>query len=1136
LLLALLSVVGLARLRFDVDVLNLLPAELPVVHGLKLYQAHFANARELILTLEARDADTAENAARALAETLRPQRHLVSRVLWQPPWLDYPSQAAELTAHLWLNQPPEIFAQLVQRLDPAAVRKQLAAARERLATSLSPTELGRLTFDPLGLADLPQTTPSNLPYLEQGQGLFTSSDGAFRLLVLEPATDLPHYRACADWLDAVRAQVRAWEQARDPGAPVALGYTGGPVFVAEIATGMERDLRSSALATLAIIAFLFWLAHRRWLPLLWLVTLLVVAVLGTLAAGGLCFGALNVVSLGFAAILLGLGVDYALVLYQEYVADPERSAANVRRAVGPGIAWSAFTTAGAFLLLQFGGLPGLAQLGTLVAVGVALAAAVMLGAFLPLLRRTRSQAAPTRTPPPQPGQVNPAATPHRLAWAVTALLLCGSAATLGWRRPTVDHSPAPLRPIDSPAYATLANLAARLDRPQEPLWLLIAGHDEATVGRRLDEAEDALRQARAAGAIGQSALPTALWPRPTRQRENRQAARALTRLGREWPAVAQETGFTPEALRFAETVVSHWIKLPPDQLWPTNEVSRWTLEKVHARSPSALLALGWVQPPAAPQAQQHPWHNLEQQFPALGGGAVWLTGWPLLGEALLSHVETRLRWLAIGLLAVLLGSLWLAFRRLREVALSLATLALSLLSLLAVMALANWSWNLLNLMALPVLLGVGVDYTLHVQMALRRLGGDTTAMRRTTGRALLLCAATTITGFGSLAWSSNAGLASLGRVCATGIACVLVVAVGLLPSWWRRGLRTELRLAPPTVEGTGPPRPTATNTLPTTRRGAPSRPSSFYRVEVWRLGRFLVWLLPRWAGDALARCLGRLYYRVHTCRREAVIENLLPLAHHDRAAAADQARALFQHFAVKLADLWRFERGLPVDRWFTEWSGWEILEEARARRNGVLLITPHLGNWEFGAPFLVQRGLKLLVITQAEPGNGFTELRQASRARWGVETVVIGADAFAFVEIIKRLQEGAVVALLIDRPPPPTAVQVELFGRPFQASIAAAELARASGCALLPVCVTRRLNGYAAHVLPEVQYDRRALGSREARRQLTQELLRAFEPTIRQHADQWYHFVPIWPEPVAQARPAPHHTPDRPSDPRPSER
>jgi lauroyl/myristoyl acyltransferase len=88
----------------------------------------------------------------------------------------------------------------------------------------------------------------------------------------------------------------------------------------------------------------------------------------------------------------------------------------------------------------------------------------------------------------------------------------------------------------------------------------------------------------------------------------------------------------------------------------------------------------------------------------------------------------------------------------------------------------------------------------------------------------------------------------------------------------------------------------------------------------------------------------------------------------------------------------------------------------------------------------------------------------------------------------------------------------ELFGAPVRASVAAAELARASGCALIGVTVVREPAGFAVKVLPEFTYDRQALGQRDARRDLTQQILRAFEPEIRKHLDQWYHFVPIWPE------------------------
>jgi lauroyl/myristoyl acyltransferase len=442
---------------------------------------------------------------------------------------------------------------------------------------------------------------------------------------------------------------------------------------------------------------------------------------------------------------------------------------------------------------------------------------------------------------------------------------------------------------------------------------------------------------------------------------------------------------------------------------------------------------------------------------------------------------------------LILLSLWLAFRRPTEILLSLGVLALSGICLLSVMRLAGWSWNLLNLMALPLMLGSGVDYSIFMQLALRRHAGNIFGAHQAVGRALLLCGGTAVAGFGSLAWSTNAGMASLGQVCAVGIASNMLISVYLLPLWWRALAAKQ-------------PRP-PTNSNQRTISGAPS---SLYRSEIWRLGQGITRALSPKACTRISRLLARVYWRLAPHRREILIQNLLPALDGNRPAAEKKSRELLENFALKLADLWRYESGLSIEHLFGEWTGWEHFAAAQAQKRGILLLTPHLGNWEFGGPLLTRRGVNLQVITLAEPGNGFTEMRQASRARWDVDTLVIGEDPFAFVEIIRRLEAGATVALLVDRPPAASSVTVELFGRPFDASIAAAELARASGCVLLPVYLPHTDSGYAAHILPAIAYDRASLRKREARQQLTQEIVRAFEPAIRHHLDQWYHFVPVW--------------------------
>src|SRR5438874_2359054 len=160
-------ILGFARLRFDVEVLDLLPSNLAAVEGLKLYQEHFANAHELIITVKAADPEEAAAAARAIAERLSRQTNLVSGALWQPPWLEHPGQAAELLAYLWLNQPPEAFKELESRLSPDKLPGALAETREGLATSMSPGDIARSSYDPFGFTRLPESATGAAPSFGQ---------------------------------------------------------------------------------------------------------------------------------------------------------------------------------------------------------------------------------------------------------------------------------------------------------------------------------------------------------------------------------------------------------------------------------------------------------------------------------------------------------------------------------------------------------------------------------------------------------------------------------------------------------------------------------------------------------------------------------------------------------------------------------------------------------------------------------------------------------------------------------------------------------------------------------------------------------------------------------------------------------
>ena len=1127
LLLAVVAAIGWWRLRIDVEMLNLLPPDQPAVQGLKLYQQHFANARELIITVRAPEAEQAERLAGALADRLRQETNLVAGVSWQPPWMEQPAQVAELVACLWLNQPPETFSALTNRLAAGHLQSVLAETKEALTTSLSPMDLARRAFDPYDLLSVPALTNVSGLSAEQGQRMFASADGTFRVLFVQARPDLTSYSSCASWLNSVQQAVGGLRAGQPDSRDAVIRYTGRPAFVTEIAASMQRDLSGSIVGTALIIALLFWLSHRRWLPMFWLLALLALILAATVGIGGLLLGSISVISLGFAAVLLGLAVDYAVVHYQEALAHPQMSVPEIRRAIAPSILWAAITTISAFLVLNLGGLPGLAQLGTLVALGIALAALVMVVAFLPPLFPDRRQPASAGTRhnwwtyfiPPQEKAADPLVSAegshNRAAIVVTALVILFAGSVLSINRPGLDKTTQALRPQHGEAEQALDEVTACLGIPQDPIWIIASGNDEREVWQHLAQAEALLGQARSNRIINSYLLPTALWPRVEYQESNRATAQWLGAQGARLRETAVREGFNTNALFLTDELVRTWMRAGASTgvVWPTNQLSQWLLKRFMARAANEWLVMGMV----SPASNRLDAASLADLSSRLAEHHVLLSGWELLGTTTLKRVQDRLWLLLLPMVVLVLASLWFAFRRWTEVLLGMFVLCLSGLCLVTTMTLSGWSWNLLNLMALPLVLGTGVDYGIFMQLALRRHSGDVRLVRRSIGRALLLCGGTAIAGFGSLAWSGNAGMASLGKVCAVGIGANMLISVFLLPAWWAR-LSPKSKVQSPESNG---PRDGHLSSLThhvspvlpgsTAEGGRITRPSSFYQLGLWRFGLAIVRMLPVRLVKACCAAAAELYFRFQRSRREVVVQNLLPAVSGNRPLAEKTARQLYRNFGLKLADLWQVENGVPVHNWVTRPEQQEVIRTARARGRGVLFITLHLGNWEHGGLLLADMGIQLTVLTRPEPEDGLTELRIASRARWGIETLIVGRDQFAFVKVIKRLQEGAALAISIDRPLERGSVLVELFGRPFRASVAAAELARASGCALVGVTVVRQREGYAVKVLPEFGYDRRALGSHEARRELTGQILRAFEPEIREHLDQWYHFVPIWP-------------------------
>src|SRR5260221_92782 len=151
----------------------------------------------------------------------------------------------------------------------------------------------------------------------------------------------------------------------------------------------QAEIRERLTSTLSIliVSGLFFLAFRRFLPLLGIILILGLSALVALALGMLIFRDLNMVAIGFCSILVGLGVDFSLLLFGRYLQarrkgeDHPRAVFVAVRDIGAAVFYVVVTTAIGLLVLGFSRSSGFAQLGGLVALGVA-AAGLFMALFL----------------------------------------------------------------------------------------------------------------------------------------------------------------------------------------------------------------------------------------------------------------------------------------------------------------------------------------------------------------------------------------------------------------------------------------------------------------------------------------------------------------------------------------------------------------------------------------------------------------------------------------------------------------------------------------------------------------------------------------------------------------------------------
>lgn len=763
---------GLTRLRFDTDILSMLPGGLPEVKGLKAFHEGFSRDDELILVIEGaeEDAGALSEAAESLAKTLEQQR-LVKQARWTPRWNEEPAGIAELLAYVWLNGDPAETRALAKRLGPANSEATVNASLARIANSMEGMDMVMLAHDPFGFLQHP-AIGALMRSSDQGGEAFESGDGRTHLLFVDAPAPMMSYREAAAWLKELRKSVSSW-QAED-GYGLKVRFTGEPAFSSEIGSAMEKDLSGSIGITLGLIGILFWWMQRRFSLLLGLTGILILVFAVALGVAGWLYGELSIMALSSIEILIGLAVDYGLVICQEAkVADHDRKA--LRAACGKPVMFGALTTTVVFLALNLGGLPGMAQLGSIVAIGLSSAAILMLVIYLPFVAKFGVD----REPAHGSGKILPRGS---LSWTITGTLSLAAIAILMMHgMPGAEFSSKIMRPRNSEAMETFEHVQKAFPTfSGTSLGLVIEAKSDAEMLARLTEAR---RRINAASAIiGKSALSDGWWPDAARQSANRPILATLAENGDRLLREADKAGFTEQGLALGRAVLDAFALQAADpglafpQSAAAQEVMRLFLTR---KEDGGGYLLGSVEPAAG----MDPAGADFEKFRALTGDGIWLSGWDLFKPAIAKLVREDMVHMLVPMFILLVGMMIVIFRRPGDVALALFAMVLSTLLLLATMSVTGLKWNFVNLMATPLLLGTGIDYAIHVTLSLRRTGGDFKDLWQGTGKALLFCGASNVIGFGSLVFSSSDALVSLGTVAVIGILLSMGISIFLLPGW-----------------------------------------------------------------------------------------------------------------------------------------------------------------------------------------------------------------------------------------------------------------------------------------------------------------------------------------------------------------
>lgn len=205
---------------------------------------------------------------------------------------------------------------------------------------------------------------------------------------------------------------------------------------------------------------------------------------------------------------------------------------------------------------------------------------------------------------------------------------------------------------------------------------------------------------------------------------------------------------------------------------------------------------------------------------------------------------------------------------------------------------------------------------------------------------------------------------------------------------------------------------------------------------------------------------------------------------------------VFATYARYYSDTGRLQGLAPrlVDEGFS-YEGFEHIENGWAAGNGVILVLPHIGGWEWAGSWLTKvPGYEVTAVVEPIPNEELRAWMGTWRESIGMDIVPLGPEVGSVT--LKALREGQILCLMSDRNLGDGGVEVDFFGETTELPGGPATLALRTGAAIVPVAVYHRGNTSHAVVLPPVPTERQGRMRADVGR-ITQDIAHRLEHLIR---------------------------------------